>query len=416
MKHWLFLLFIVLQAAPLSAQRNEILVDNIRTLRVEADGTKSLMPMLRLNSSDALHISFDDMTHVYTRYSYRIEHLDCDFKPSSELLETDYVRSTQDEILIEDYTESMNTTINYTHYAFTIPNADCRPLLSGNYRLTVSAENENDELQPVLRVYFSVLEEKASVALLPTTNTDIDYNAQHQQIGIDVNLQSLPLHDAAKDVCVYVLQNNRWDNAVKAPSPTYVNDRRLVWSHSKPLIFSAGNEYRAFEMLSTTAPGMHIDGVHWIEPFYHATITTDLPRRNYLYEHDRNGESVIRNWENSDDATESDYVMTHFTLSMDEKTDYNVYLNGQWTDNRFLPQYKMSYNTDLHAYTADVLLKTGYYSYQYLCVDRDGIGHTAPIEGDYFQTENVYTALVYYRRPGDRYWQLVATTSPSYKP
>lgn len=415
MKHHILLLCFFALCLHAAAQRNEILTDDIRTLRVDTDGGGSAFPLLRLNTSDVLTISFDDMTHVYQRYSYHIEHLDCNFKPTTDLFESDYVRTTQDEIVIEDYDESMNTTVNYTHYAFTLPNTDCKPLLSGNYRLTISSE-EDDELKAVARVYFGVIEEKASVAVAPTTNTDIDYNAEHQQIKLNVNLSGLPLHDAAQDVCVYVLQNGRWDNAVKAPAPTYINDRQLIWDHCKQLICEAGNEYRAIEMLSTAAPGMHIDGVHWIEPFYHATVTTDAPRPNYLLVNDRNGESVIRNWDSDEADTESDYVMTHFSLAMDPLDGYNVYLNGQWTNDRFLPEYKMRYDEETGAYVADVLLKTGYYSYQYLAVDHKGKGHTAPIEGDYYQTENVYTALVYYRRAGDRYWQLVATTSPSYKP
>ena len=51
--------------------------------------------------------------------------------------------------------------------------------------------------------------------------------------------------------------------------------------------------------------------------------------------------------------------------------------------------------------------KLGYYSYQYLMVDRQGVVRTMPTEGDFYETENSYQALVYYRGQGDRADRLV---------
>ena len=48
------------------------------------------------------------------------------------------------------------------------------------------------------------------------------------------------------------------------------------------------------------------------------------------------------------------------------------------------------------------MLKMGYYSYQYVLIDDDGQPAIMPTEGSYFQTENQYQALVYYRAPGGR--------------
>lgn len=416
MKRYALLLGALILAASAAAQRHEVLVPDVRTLRVEVEGRDAVMPVVTLGSAERLRVSFDDMTHVYRRHTYHVEHLAWDFSPSTELLESDYVQTTRDEGVIDDYDESMNTTVDYTHYRLTLPNADCRPLLSGNYRLTISREDDDGEPQEVARIYFAMVDTKATVTLSPTTDTDIDRNASHQQVDMEVNLGGLSLRDASEDVRVVVMQNHRWDNAVQAPAPTHVNGSWLVWDHCRALIFPAGNEYRAFEMLSTDAPGMHMDGVHWIAPFYHATLQEDAPRRNYLLVADRNGESVIRNWEDADADTQSDYAMVHFTLAMDELPSGTLFLNGQWTHDRFTPELALRYDVAAQAYVADVLMKTGYYSYQYLCVDETGRGSTAAVEGDFFQTENEYTALVYYHKTGDRYWQLVATTSPSYKP
>ncbi len=57
-----------------------------------------------------------------------------------------------------------------------------------------------------------------------------------------------------------------------------------------------------------------------------------------------------------------------------------------------------------------LLLKQGYYSYQLLFVPAgESEGRTDTLEGDHFETPNVYRAWVYYRGPNDRYDRLVAT-------
>lgn len=408
---------LVLAAAPGSAQRNETLVPHLRSLRVEAGADGNALPVLQLGSTDRLRISFDDMTHEYRRYTYRIEHLDPDFRPTEGLFESEYAYAAADEEVIEDYAESMNTVTNYTHYSFTFPNSRMRPLLSGNYRLVIRTEDEDDEPQDVAHIYFYVLDKKADVTLRFTTNTDVDWNAAHQQIGMQVNLGCLVVRDAQSEVRTVVLQNRRWDNAVVNPAPTHVNGQTLTWDHCRALIFPAGNEFRAFEMLTTGAPGMHMESIHWYEPYYHATLTPDLPARNYLRQDDRNGQFVIRNWDDNDNDTGSEYVWTHFTLALPRIPDTDIYLSGQWTDNRLAPEYRLGYNEEAQAYETAQFLKLGYYSYQYLAVPKGSSrGATAPTEGDFWQTENEYAALVYYRRTGDRYWQLVGETSPTFRP
>jgi hypothetical protein len=68
----------------------------------------------------------------------------------------------------------------------------------------------------------------------------------------------------------------------------------------------------------------------------------------------------------------------------------------------------MTYNREGGYYQADILLKQGYYNYQYLYVPSgETVGQTAPTEGDFFQTENEYSVLVYHRKPGERYDRLV---------
>ncbi len=398
--------------------RTTKMAENLRTLRMTVDGDASRFPVLKLNSNEKLEVSFDDLTHEYQRYTYKIEHCDVEGNPTTELFESDYVRTTDDQVVITNYEPSENTTVQYTHYAFSIPNTNMRPLISGNYRLTVSTENEEDEEVVVLQTYFAVVDTKVGIYPSATTNTEVDWNDTHQQIELKVDCSNLVVRDAQSEIKTLVMQNRRFDNMAKDVPFTAQNGNVLLWEHSRGLIFDAGNEYRKMEILSTRYPGMHGESVRWFDPYYHYTLQTDYPRRNYLYDEDRNGQSVVR-YEGAGDAdTQADYVMTHFVLDSPQLPEgKEVYVSGQWTSLGVAPQYKMHYNHADACYEANILMKCGYYNYLYLCASKSNpqVGSTMPIEGNYFQTENEYDILVYYRPTGSRYWQLVGCVTPKYK-
>ena len=68
---------------------------------------------------------------------------------------------------IEDYENSLNTTVLYTHYRLIIPNERCRVKMSGNYRLHVY--DEDDDNTEVLCAEFQVVEPVVNVGLSVTS-------------------------------------------------------------------------------------------------------------------------------------------------------------------------------------------------------------------------------------------------------
>lgn len=417
MRQWSLALLLLLSSIGSQGQITTIYDKNVKTvlLRVNED-IGGRLPVLKLGDTDVLHVSFDELSHDYHRYIYRIEHLNADFQPENSLLESDYVKSIMDEGLIEEYEQSMNTSVLYTHYSFSLPNDYMTPLLSGNYALTVYCDDE-DEPVPVFKTFFYIAEDVVSLSTTGTTNTEIDKNAQHQQLTVHASWEDLTLRDPETEIKLVILQNNRWDNAIVAPSPTTVKVNSLKWEYCRDLIFDGGNEYRKLELTSTRYPGLHIDKVRYYEPYYHVAVMTDGPRANYLYDEDQNGRFVPLADSSSDADVEAEYVWMHFTLDMEELgTDKAIYLNGSWTYDLFSPEYQMQYNSETNAYEASIFLKQGYYSYQYLVKDKTGETSLDPVEGNYYQTENEYTFLFYYRQAGARYDRLAGWRTASYRP
>lgn len=401
---WLCLMTVCVCA---SAQRRQILNSNIKTLCVERNGKWNTLPYIQLNSPDRLYISFDDLTHEYHRYRYRIEPMTWDWKPNERLLTSEFLQRGIGDESIDDHRESVNTTVLYTHYAFTFPNSETQLALSGNYRLVVY---DDDEEEDVIIIPFYVVEYNATISATVTTNTDIDFNASHQQLAMTLTpLASLSVHYPETELRAVVMQNMRQSSAVYNPKPDYVTPSGLRWEHCRDLIFPAGNEYRKFEMTTLLHGGIGMDNIQWFDPYYHATLFTDKPRKHYLYDEEQNGAFYINDIDNDDTDTEADYVFVHFSLDADPDLKGKIYLNGEFTYDWLDQAYQMTYNPQSHAYESIQLLKLGYYNYQYLYVPNGAAAPaTANIEGDFYQTENRYSIFAYFCERGSRYDRLIA--------
>ena len=408
MKKAIFFLSLVLICnLNICAQRNEILDKNIASLQVVANNDWLSLPIITLNSNDFVNISFDDLTHEYHRYCYKIEHCEADWQTSSALFESDYIDGFASGNTIDDVQESTNTVQLYTHYNISFPNNKCRPKISGNYRVTIY--DENDEKHVVCRAYFMIVEPSMGVHLNVTTNTDIDINGKHQQVEMAVDYGNNIVSNPQTQIKTVVMQNNRWDNAVVNARPQYIKANGLQWIHCKDFIFDGGNEYRKFETLDVTHTTMGLESINWDGHNYHAWIWTDEPRPSYIYDKDANGAFLIRNSDNIDNDVNSDYIITHFRLKSPQ-IPYPIYINGFFTNDRFLPQYEMKWNEKNQQYEGELLLKQGYYSYQYLMMKPEGKLKPVPSEGNFYQTENTYQALIYFKANGDRTDRLVGYT------
>lgn len=408
MRKALIMLLMAVCGISAKAQTNEIYDKGIASLQVVAGQQWLALPVIKLGGhspNDRLYISFDDLTHSYRRYTYKIEHCEADWTVSSQLFPGDYIAGFQDGNTIDYGEESINTDTLYTHYTLCIPNEQCSIKMSGNYKLTVY--DEDDGNRPVFTACFMVLEPIAGVSLDVTTNTDIDINKAHQQVSMQVNYGGLTVTAPSSQIKTVVMQNRRWDNARINARAQYVTADGLRWEHCRDFIFQAGNEYHKYEILDVAYPTMGIDRIVWDGSDYNVYPYPCEPRPNYLYDEDANGAFYIRNGDNVENDISSEYVFVHYTLKTPEKYDGNIYVNGAWTNDKFTPEFLMKYDELNNIYTTTIMQKQGYYSYQFVLIGSDGTSRVVPSEGSFYQTENKYQALVYYRGRGERTDRLV---------
>lgn len=416
MKHLtlLFPLLLSLATAPTLAQQSLIHdTEQLRSLQLIVNDDPLLPPIMELGKRWNLTIGFDEMSHDYRRFRYHIDHCESDWTVSEDIFESDFLAGLNDE-LIEDFEKSFNTTQIYTHYRLVLPNENIRLLLSGNYRLTIYDE-EDDEKTPLLKAEFCLVEPKMRVSASVTDNTDIDFQQQHQQVSISIGYGALRVNDPQRELKTFVTQNRRPDLTVQV-QPNMQNGAGAEFNHQRALIFPGGNECHRFQLLDLQRVNLGVDNIRWYDPYFHATLYEEFPTRHYSLENDRNGAFQMYNSENEDGETTSDYAYIHFRLKTPPIAGGPVYVHGNWVNDWPSDTYKMEYNEDDGEYQASIFLKQGYYDYRFLQLTGTDtpLGHPAATsertDGNFYQTRNEYQILVYYREPGARYDRLVGYT------
>ena len=407
MRRYILSIVLGIMAGTMSA-RHAIYEPQIKSLQVVVNQDWLSPAVMRLGTDDVLNISFDELSHDYHRYAYRVVHCEADWTPSTSLFESDWLEGFNGNP-IDDYDTSVNTTVAYTHYRFQIPNDRMRLRLSGNYRIHVF--DDGDDEHEVMTIDFCVTEQSMPLAMSITTNTDIDTNVSHQQVSLTLNYGVARVTDPASQLRVVVWQNGREDNQKLNPKPTVLTGSGAEWQHTRELIFDAGNEYRKYEVLDVSHTTMGLDKMVWNGERYEAYPFIDEPRRNYLYDEDANGSFFIRNSDNWQIETTCDYVWVHFQLKCPPTDLGQILIQGRWTLDQDKRHYIMNYDEQQQMYQQSILLKQGYYSYAFQLLRPNGTIVSAPSEGDYYQTENEYQALVYYKGLEERTWRLVGYQS-----
>ena len=116
---------------------------------------------------------------------------------------------------------------------------------------------------------------------------------------------------------------------------------------------------------------------------------------------------MVETLQGNDHHTEADYSEVYFSLARQYGlNDEEIYIYGKFNNYELAEENKMVYNPNLELYEGILLLKQGFYNYNYVR-KLDGQLDKLSISGNHAQTENNYLVLVYHRSIGALYDALV---------
>lgn len=386
------------------SNENQVYRPEIKTVLCYNEQKEQSMPVITHNSSEKLHFAFDDLEGGSKNYWYTIEHYTSDWKPSN-LSPIDYLERFSDDRIV-DYDYSSNTLQKYTHYQLTFPNEQIRPKISGNYLLKVYLDG--DLKKPVISQRFYVVENRTNVGVEILPSMQVPLRNLNQKVNFSI-FHTVPIQNPTADVKAVVMQNNIPQTAVTNTKPSAIRPGELVYKDAYSNDFSAGNEFRKFDIRSLRYKAEHVQEISR-DTANRVILFQDGPTNgNYEKIFDENGNFFIRNQDNRDEHTESDYVNVIFSLRSAAATENQaVYVVGRFSNYLLTPQYKMQYDVANKSYHTTLKLKQGLYDYKYFLKDtQTGKVNVATIEGSFFETENSYQVFVYFKSPGSRWEELI---------
>jgi len=387
---------------------DKVYADHILSVRIFPQGgaleNQLNSPVISLTDSKSLVLWFDDVSYDPELYTAKLIHCDSDWKKSS-LRDTDFSLSFN-EFTLMDYSYSVNTRMPYIRYAFNVP----RVSKSGNYLLKVY--KNRDENAVVFTKRFMVIENSAVVAAQVVPPTQTEDRRTLQQINTSVNYSNLEVIDPQAQIKVVIRQNQRWDNAKVLNIPTFLNQNSKLIRYEPfegESTFRAGNEFRFIDLRFIRATGVNVASVKVEESLVVADARVDVPRPGgaYVQYLDLNGQFVVQTNDRpgGNAEVESEYVYTTFYFN--DVPGKNIKLMGGLSQWGKAPEATMVYDSKKRLYATSLLLKQGWYDYQFASINEDGSYDFESLEGSHFQTENEYEVFVYYRGLGSRYDQLV---------
>jgi hypothetical protein len=388
---------------------NKDYVDHVKSVRFHAANLGTYYPIVGLNTGGgSLQLSFDDLNPGDARtFKYTVIHCDSDWKPS-QLSYFEYLDRFEEGDM-NDYQFSFQTAQPYVHYRLFLPNRDINWTLSGNYLLFVYEEEPD---KPILTRRFIVAEQIVNILPQMAIPGDISKNRTHHEIDFVVNHEGIDFRNARNDISATVLQNGRWDNAVMDIPPYLERSGEILdFNYQNRISFEAGREWRQIDLRSLRFPSADIADVTRYDDGFFVTLLKDLKRAGNPYSgyNDLNGAYVIENKDMNNEELTSEYCKVLFSLYSPTKYEnQDIYLFGAMSNWELKKEFKMAYNEQYDSYMGNPMLKQGFYSYQYVIVDKDGNKDFETLEGNDYQTENEYTIIIYYHPFGARYDQVIA--------
>ena len=411
-KKYLFLICLLFGGIKAFSQLpDHVYNSNIHSIRFHLYGDQYSLPVYNMNSGDQLELNFDDMDGNVKSYYYTFQPCDYNWEPV-DISTFNYIKGfTQQRVTTYRYSSIALT--RYTHYQAILPDRGTSITMSGNYLMKVFLDGDTSKLVFTRRML--VLDQKAAITAQIVQPFLPQLAQTEQKVKFAANITGLNTFSAAQQVQVVILQNNRWDNSQKDIVPTFVRGNMLDYSTENNCNFPGGKEWRWLDLRSLRLQSDRVDSGHYTKKSTELFLKPDIDRggQKYVYYRDLNGMYSAETYETINPYWQADYATVHFSFSPPGGTEYadkDIYLAGQLTDYEFSNSTKMTFNAERSMYEADLFLKQGYYNYTYIAVDKNRSSQKTDLEGDYWETENSYTILMYYRSFTDRSDQLIGVS------
>ncbi|MPT30822.1 MAG: DUF5103 domain-containing protein, partial [Chryseobacterium sp.] len=220
----------------------------------------------------------------------------------------------------------------------------------------------------------------------------------NQRVEVQVISKGGDITSNVNSLSMNVMQNNNPDMVIKNLKPSTTLGNKLLFQQLN-IAFPGNNEFYYFDnktmnqAMDMVANTENIDGANQTYLYPVWAYPAD-----YQYQPDVNGAFYFRRNDlgiERDASREGDYSWVHFALDS-QRSDKEFYVLGMFNDYKADKTSQMQYDEKAQKYIAKIYLKQGFYNYIIATKEADGKLNYGEVNGNFWQTENLYQAFLYY--------------------
>ncbi len=366
----------------------------IKSLHVFVNRDITGLPVLRMNSSDKLNIAFDVEAEHEPSFNISFKFCDANWEP-------------YDNLLLEGIGENVYYNVNLERLPHTTQGAEYSALerfpkkniefsYSGKWMFFITDMFDEDIVYEWGKFYVvkNKVKLKSDIQNWRREGRISSNNANDRVLNLKTSF-SIP-NSLFPSLIQYVeiVKNLEIPQTIRIEKDSFEEYKNYEWDGRNNFVFiirdlEPGNEYRQintkdknrYQYPKTKA---HFGGIEYSRFYQHG-------------KKDFNGGLKLMKRTNE----YSDYLITTFEFKPHKDIYDDIFIVGSFTNWEVLPWYKLEQIDDL--YTIDIELKRGTYDYQFVTgtISGDFVENIdwRIFEGNFWDTENVYSIFLYYKSP-----------------
>jgi len=370
----------------------------IKSLHTYPNNNLTKIPVIRMGTSDKLTVEFDVEAEHEPSFNIKFKFCDANWNPYENLL----LEGIGENVLYNVYLERLPHTTQGAEYHVKekFPKQNIKFNVSGKWIYFITDTFDEDIVYDWGKFYVveNIVNIKSQFNKWRREGRISNNNARDRTINLKAGFELPDSLIPFRVNYVEIIKNMELDNPINIEKDAFAKNKSYEWDGANNFEFGIrdlepGNEYRQvnlrdknkFQFPNTRA---QFDGIEYSR-FYK------------LGNKDLNGGFKLLDKNNE----YSDYLVAEFQFKPHDDVYDDIYIVGSFTNWEVLPWYKLDAKEDF--YSINLELKRGIYDYQYVTgksvsdayEDRVENIDWRIFEGNYWDTENVYSIFLYYKSP-----------------
>lgn len=376
--------------------------DLVYSVKLHPSGSPFSAPIINLNSSKQLLLSFDLLEFESRQLSISFTHHNPDWSRSD--LAEEFYKDGYFNLMLPFGRVSRTDRPNYRNYRYEFPNDDIEFLVSGNYMLQVE---DTDSGNLLFSMPFFITENEGDIISQAETITVPRREGRVSHVPGSVFETPDYITTPQFDLEFYYVQNQFWGRARRAGELDTSTPGEVQFEVTRNNSFVGDYE---FQLLSLTELTLQ-------DPQILEYAPSEIPPRVVLFEdvqgfaanRDQTPLSTISGAESSLNAR---YANVHFRFDTGRQINSgsDIYLVGDFTNWAISSDYRLKYQQDTDRWSTNGIIKTGTYAYKYVVIQNNEIMDLT-MDDSFTRSRQEYHALVYYRDPDRFYYRLLQTNN-----